>query len=164
VGGAVRKNGEKLIPTGFGQIPNNGAFTMKQENLSIFSKPVVGIPRKLSQIVDGQSNSFLIGEFVHRNCEFGAFTEEAPGNLRPWYLSGFSDAPYSFKVLEKSPNDCATRNDTPFNHLPMGSFHPGITQFAFVDGSVHIIANDILVEAYQDFATVNGEEVEGDLP
>jgi hypothetical protein len=163
VGGAVR-SGSKLITSAYGAIPNNGAFTVRQENLNIFSKPLVGVPRKLSQIFDGQSNSLLIGEYVHRNCEFGMFTEEAPGNLRPWYLAGFSDAPYSFKVLESPPNDCVTRFDTHFNYLPMGSFHPGITQFAFVDGSVHILANDILLEVYKDFATVNGEEVEDDLP
>jgi prepilin-type processing-associated H-X9-DG protein len=163
VGGVVR-TGEKLVPSVYGNLPRNGAFTVKQENLSIFSKPVIGVPRKLSQIVDGQSNSFLIGEFVHRNCEFGIFTEEAPGNLRPWYLSGFSDAPYSFKALEYVPNTCIDRFDTAFNYLPMGSFHPGMTQFAFVDGSVHVIADDILVEVYKDFATVNGEEVEDDLP
>jgi prepilin-type processing-associated H-X9-DG protein len=106
----------------------------------------------------------LIGEFVHRNCEFGQFTEDPPGNLRPWYLAGFSDAPYSFKVLESPPNDCATRFDTHFNYLPMGSFHPGLTQFAFVDGSVHSIADDILLEVYKDFATVNGSEIQDDTP
>jgi prepilin-type N-terminal cleavage/methylation domain-containing protein len=164
VGGAVRDDGEKLIPSGYGPIPNNGAFTVKQEILNLFSRPVVGIPRKLSQITDGQSNSFMIGEFVHRDCEFGAYQEEAPGNVRPWYLSGHSDAPYAFKILENPPNVCVTRFDIHFNYLPMGSFHPGITQFAFVDGSVHIIADEIDVEVYKDFATVTGEEVLNGVP
>jgi prepilin-type N-terminal cleavage/methylation domain-containing protein len=165
VGGAVRNDGEKLIPSGFGPIPNNGAFTVKQEILNIFSRPVVGIPRKLSQITDGQSNSFLIGEFVHRDCQFGNYTDELTGySVRPWYLSGHSDAPYAFKILEYPPNVCVRRFDTHFNYLPMGSFHPGITQFAFVDGSVQIVTDAIDLEVYKDFATVTGEEVVNDLP
>jgi hypothetical protein len=160
----VRKAGETLVPSGFGPIPDNGAFKVKQESLGTFSRPIIGVARKLSHVTDGQSNSFLVGEFVHRNCQFGAFQEEPPGNVRPWYVSGFSDAPYAFKILEYPPNICVTRNDIPFNYLPMGSFHPGITQFALIDGSVHIVADDIDLEVYKHFATVNGGEVEGELP
>ncbi len=159
VGGAVRDNGEKLIPSGFGPIPNNGAFNVTLETLGATPR-LVGVSRKFSQVTDGQSNSFLIGEFVHRNCRLGNFTEEAPGNVRPWYVSGYTDAPYAFKILENPPNVCVSRLDPiHFNYLPLGSFHPGITQFAFVDGSVHIIADSIELEVYKDLATVNGNEV-----
>lgn len=163
VGGSVRKQGEKTVASGFGPIPDNGAFRVKQESLGTFSRPIIGVPVKLSQITDGQSNSFLIGEFVHRNCEFSTPREDPPGNVRPWYLSGFSDAPYAFKVLEHPPNICVTRNDIQFNYLPMGSFHPGVTLFALVDGSVHIVTDGIDLETYKDFATVNGGEVENGL-
>jgi hypothetical protein len=43
----------------------------------------------------------------------------------------------------------------------MGSFHPGITQFAFVDGGVHVIADAIEIDVYKALATVNGEESVG---
>jgi hypothetical protein len=46
----------------------------------------------------------------------------------------------------------------------MGSFHPGITQFVFVDGSVHVINDDIDLEVYKDFATVDGGDVSGPWP
>lgn len=163
VGGAVRKTGELLIPSGFGQIPNNGAFTAKQEGSGLV-KQLVGAGRRLSQITDGESNSFLIGEFVHRNCQFGSLTEEAPGNVRPWYVAGYSDAPYAFKILENPPNVCVSRADINFNYLPLGSFHSGITQFAYVDGSVHIITNDIDLPVYKDLATVNGGEIVNAAP
>jgi prepilin-type N-terminal cleavage/methylation domain-containing protein len=159
VGGAVRNRDEELIPSGFGPVPDNGAFVLQQELVNNRFPKAIGRNRKVREIVDGMSKSFLIGEFVHRNCELGAFTEEAPGNVRPWYLSGFGDAPYSFKVLENPPNVCVTRNDIHFNYLPMGSFHPGLTQFVFIDGSVHSISDDVDLEIYKDFATVNGREV-----
>jgi prepilin-type N-terminal cleavage/methylation domain-containing protein len=163
VGGAVQTGGEKLIPSGFGQIPDNGAFTVKQE-LNGTTPALVGSRRKLSQITDGQSNSFMIGEFVHRNCQFGAFKEEPPGNVRPWYVSGYQDAPYQFKVCEFPPNICVSRTDKPFNYLPMGSFHPGVTLFAKVDGSVHIVADNIDLITYKNLATVRGGEVIAQSP
>lgn len=155
VGGVVIDLTTKTIPSGFGPIPDNGAFTVKKETVGL-----VGSRRKLSQITDGQSNSFMIGEYVHRNCKLGVFLEEAPGNMRPPYLSGYQDAPYQFKVVEYAANTCLDRNaGINFNYLPMGSFHKGITQFVNVDGSVHIISDDIDLTVYKGMATVRGEEI-----
>jgi hypothetical protein len=79
-------------------------------------------------------------------------------------VSGYLDAPYSFKILENPPNICVTRNDIQFNYLPMGSFHPGVTHFAMIDGSVHVVADGIELKLYRDLATVNGGEVESGSP
>jgi prepilin-type N-terminal cleavage/methylation domain-containing protein len=164
VGGAVQSSGEKMINSAFGPIPDNGAFTVKQETVGN-SAALVGVRRKLSQITDGQSNSFMIGEYVHRNCEFGVFKEEPPGNTRPWYLSGYQDAPYLFKILENPPNVCVSRAlGIQFNYLPMGSFHPGITHFAKVDGSVHVVADNIDLTLYKNLATVRGGEIIAEQP
>jgi prepilin-type N-terminal cleavage/methylation domain-containing protein len=163
VGGA-KPDPATAIPSGFGPIPNNGAFTVKRESVG-GGLQVLGARRKLSQITDGQSNSFMIGEYVHRNCRLGVFLEDAPGNMRPPYLSGFQDAPYQFKILENPPNSCMDRNaGINFNYLPMGSFHKGITQFVNVDGSVHIISDDIDMTLYQGMATVRGNEVLAETP
>lgn len=169
IAGAVRNRGENLYNSSFGRLPDNGAFTMIEiPGTSVFQpKTLVGYARKLQEISDGQSNSMLAGEFVHRDCCFGSLVEEPPGNTRPWYLAGFTDGPYSMKVAETPPNTCVVRNaasciagtPTNFNYLPMGSFHPGITQFVFIDGSVHNIADGVELEVYKDVATVNGEEV-----
>jgi hypothetical protein len=167
VGGAIRDSDdtEHLITSAFGLLPDNGAFTMKKEVIAALPRPV-GTRRKLGQIIDGQSNSFLIGEFVHRNCEFGQYTEDLTGfSTRPWYLSGFQDAPYAFKTLENPPNVCVSRaKGIPFNYVPLGSFHPGITQFVFIDGSVQVISDDIDVMVYKDFATCSGGDYSGPPP
>jgi len=76
-------------------------------------------------------------------------------------LSGYPGAPYQFKVLDNGPNTCVTRLDTQFNYLPMGSYHPGLTMFVKVDGSVHVVNNDIDIKTYQSLGTVNGNEVIG---
>ena len=162
VGGAVRNRGEALIRSSFGDVPDNGVFLLGAQQISPRIVAAIGKARRIGQIKDGQSKSFLIGEFVHRNCRLGQFQEPAPGNVRPWYLSGFGDAPYHFKVLENPPNVCVMRAAPPdninFNYLPMGSFHSGVTQFVFVDGSVHTVTDGVDLEAYRDYATVNGGE------
>ncbi|BBO33866.1 DUF1559 domain-containing protein [Lacipirellula parvula] len=178
IAGAIRNRGETLFPSdqGFGDIPDNGALTMQIVKGAASSSPfggsgaknlLIGRARTLKEITDGQSNSLFVGEFVHRECCFTSPVEDAPGNVRPWYLAGYKDGPYSMKVAETTPNACVVRDSrncpgaagsTLFNHLPMGSFHPGITQFVFIDGSVHNVTDNIELEVYKDLATVNGDE------
>lgn len=170
IGGAVRNRGELLVPSAFGRVPDNGAFLLEEVTIGGGLRPkkaVIGRARELGQITDGQSNTLLIGEFVHRECCLGQLVEDPPGNVRPWYVSGFGDAPYSFKVLENPPNACVVRhasscltgNAINFNYLPLGSFHPGLTQFVYVDASVHGLVDSIDLEVYKDLATANGGEV-----
>jgi prepilin-type N-terminal cleavage/methylation domain-containing protein len=150
----------------YGDIPDNGAFMVTLEKVTGALK-MVGERRKLSQITDGQSNSFMIGEYVHRDCRLGAFLEplETNLNVRPWYIGSYADAPYHMKVIEYPPNACLSRADgIPFNHLPMGSYHPGITLFAHVDGSVVGIADGIDLQLYKNIATVRGGEVSTSAP
>jgi len=155
------------VTSTFGPIPKNGAFTV--ERVVTPKKPkgeFRGRERKGSEITDGQSNTLMIGEFVHRDvqpCQ-GVNCDQAPGSVRPWYLGGYQDAPYSFKTVELTPNVQINRDAIVFNHLPMGSFHPGVTQFAYVDGSVHIIADGVQLLPFYYLATADGGDVvEGSL-
>lgn len=159
VGGAVRNRGEELVSSGFGPVPDNGAFLFGVELVNDRFPTAVGRARKIKQIKDGMSKSLLIGEYVHRDCDPTRPPATAPGNVRPWYLAGFSDAPYCFKVLEHPPNVCVSRAaGINFNYLPLGSFHPGMTLFVHIDGSVHSIGDQVELEVYKDLATVNGQE------
>lgn len=154
---------EDFVSSGFGPIPKNGVFTVELKQLTNNSGDVmVGVSRRGSEITDGQSNTLLIGEFVQRDCRLltNEGCEESPGNLRPWYLGGFRDAPYSTKVIEFTPNVMVNRSyGVPFNYLPMGSYHSGVTHFAFVDGSVHVLTDEIQRDVFQFMATANGSEV-----
>ncbi len=161
VAGAIR-SGQPTVQSGEGRIPENGAFTMETYLVNNTFPTGVGRARQLGEISDGQSNTMLIGEYVHVNCEFGqVLATDIPGNLRPWYLGGFGDVPYAMKVAENAPNICVHRENTPvpLNHLPLGSYHPGVIQTVHVDGSVHVVAEDIDLVTYKALATCNGEEV-----
>jgi hypothetical protein len=164
VGGSANSPDAKLIPRGTGTYPVNGAFTLKQAGGAATILPK---RRKGAEITDGQSQSFLIGEFIHRDCPIGLPCDLAPGNVRPWYLAGFQQNAvavpqvYCVKELEFTPNTVGkTRAIDGWNRLPLGSYHPGVTQFANIDGSVRIVSDDISVVAYRAAATVDGGEVE----
>lgn len=162
VAGAIQGRGEKLVPSVEGSIPDNGALLMGEGLINDRFPTGIGQGRRLGEILDGQSNSLLIAEYVHINCEFGQIVEEdIPGNVRPWYLGGFGDVPYHMKVVENAPNICVHRQKTPvpLNHLPLGSYHPGIVQAVYVDGSVHSIVDEIDLDTLKALATANGEEV-----
>jgi prepilin-type N-terminal cleavage/methylation domain-containing protein len=161
----------KTVTSQYGNLPIDGAgaFIVRSQLVpgAGFIPQLIGARRKLSQITDGQSKSFLVGEFVHRDCLFGAFSPDvAKLNMRPWYLSGNGDAPYQMKVLDFAPNSCLSRDvdGVAFNYLPMGSFHPGVTQFAYIDGSVHVITDNIDLGLYKAIATTAYNEVINELP
>jgi prepilin-type N-terminal cleavage/methylation domain-containing protein len=152
---------EQAVRSGFGAIPKNGVF---QAELAPKPSPQRGFdfkgrPLRGAEITDGQSQTFAVGEFVHRDF-LATGWDQPPGNVRPWYLGGFQNAPYSFKVIEFTPNVQVNRDQgVQFNHLPFGSYHPEVTQFAFVDGSVHIVADSIDRQVYHQLATANQGDV-----
>jgi len=56
-----------------------------------------------------------------------------------------------------APGEAWKRIDT--GELPFGSFHTGGSNFAYADGSIHFVAEDITPALYVALATRNGEEV-----
>jgi prepilin-type N-terminal cleavage/methylation domain-containing protein/prepilin-type processing-associated H-X9-DG protein len=98
----------------------------------------------LSSIEDGTSTTFLIGE---KHVPRGAF-----GRLKAGDGPAFSGAWTSYTgrcagiedPLAQGPNDLlpSTSGDA-FWARKFGSWHPGVCQFAFVDGSVKAVRNTI---------------------
>ena len=146
---------------GSGLIYDNGAFTLDKR----FPRPgdsrhyAVEKARRLSQIIDGTSNSFLIGEFVDSRCPDFNNCWQRPDYQRPWYLSGYQGLPYHARTLVHPPNTRLAKNDAPFAERPFSSLHPGIVQFVYCDGSVHTITDGVSLAVYFALGTVNGEEV-----
>ena len=119
-------------------------------------------PIKISQITDGTSTTALLGEFVHVDRIPGGDYSEHPGNIRPWMLGAWEPkGSYVFKVIQHPPNTKIDRiaDGVPFNHLPMQSNHSGGINFAFMDGHVQFISDDINFDVYRGMATRNGNEV-----
>ena len=132
-----------------GYVSNNGVFGWQ-------------FLRSINDIRDGTTNTYLMGEFVQRDFVSGQFTEP-PGNTRGWIMGATrgSRGLYTCKVFELPPNVKLDRtaDGVSFNHLPMGSYHPGGLLFTFCDGSVHFISETINFDVYRNMATVAGGEV-----
>jgi prepilin-type processing-associated H-X9-DG protein len=94
---------------------------------------------RMTDIGDGTSNTFLIGE---KHVPPGHFGSQAYGDNA--YYSG-----YSYRSAQRSastnrllvPAPDASGVTTPYDRF--GSWHAGVCQFVFADGSVHAINNSI---------------------
>ena len=153
IGGVVRAGDTNLEFNTHGPLPANGVFRIK-----------VAVPT--ASIRDGLSNTLAMGEFVHRDRTATAAYASPPGSVRPWIAASGIDPVgnhggiYTFKVCQYAPNTPVDRdvNGAAFNYLPMGSHHPGTTNFLMADGSVHALADGIDLPAYQALATRVGGE------
>ena len=150
----VLRDGEPYTSAGggAGNIPHNGLFGWD-------------VVRRVRQVTDGLSNTLAIGEYVQRD-KTGEFSV-LPGNVRPWIFGALSDkSSYVFRVLEWPINANVERkaDNIPFNHLPLGSSHPGGANFLVADGSVAFLSENTALTVYQALGTIDGGEVEGQLP
>lgn len=132
-----------------GDVPQNGMFGWQ-------------IVRKIPEVANGLSNTFAMGEFTlvtsgTPGTDGPAWWFEPPGNVRGWiHGGGPNTALYSSKVLKYALNTKVTRSSLVlYNHLPLGSFHPGGGNFLIGDGSATFINDDILLEVYKQLGTVS---------
>jgi prepilin-type N-terminal cleavage/methylation domain-containing protein len=94
---------------------------------------------RLTDIHDGTSSTFLIGE---KHVPPGHFGEVAYGDNA--YYSGYDyrsaqRSASSSRLIVPSPSDPGVTK--PYDRF--GSWHTGVCQFVFADGSVHAISNNI---------------------
>ena len=147
----------RVLANSFGDYPDNGTFRWID-------------PRPMRDMTDGLSNSLAFCEFVHRdtkdkNSQY--YDKNLPGNVRPWILGDNGDkASYAIKVVVYPVNANLDRakDGIKFNHLPMGSFHPGGMQASAADGSVHFLGEYLNLDVYHALATCNGEEADATFP
>ncbi len=151
VSGAYPNRQPYLENKGHGNVPQTGMFG-------------IGYVRRIGDVRDGLSNTFAMAEFVQIDTQPAYSTP--PGNTRPWILGG-SGPPhethpgaYTAKVLVYAPNTQLNRfgDGIPWNHLPMGSHHPGGMNMLVGDGSVTSVSDSIDLELYFQLATVSGSE------
>jgi len=104
------------------------------------------IKRKFREVTDGLSNTILIGETIPEQCIYQA--TYGPN----FSLAGTSIPLNTFEPPCKAPPGC--------HNLACGfkSYHPGGAQFAFVDGSVHLINETIDYQLYNELGTRAGGE------
>ncbi|MEN6407495.1 MAG: DUF1559 domain-containing protein [Thermoguttaceae bacterium] len=128
-----------------GDLPRNGIF-------------MPGIPRNISDVTDGLSNTLAMGEFVYK----GLSNDTDYGSVRPWFASEYyasdgSYAMFNFKVIKDPINMRVSSSGKP-NWAPLGSYHPGGVNFLIADGSVNFFSDNITMDTYKALCTVQGGE------
>lgn len=155
VGGRIYSRSGTKNPTlpcdTYGEQPTNGFFGYN-------------FARNMRDVTDGLSNTLAIGEFVQKDQGPNGPFNTWPGNCRCWiYGNDFSCGNYNAKVLVHPINAKADRMNAPYvgyNHLPMGSHHPGGANFLVGDGSVHFLSENLDLEVYQSLGSCDGGENE----
>ena len=136
------------FPTPFRTKGTNGSYDGMNQGDGIFFRMDFRYRRRLSDIKDGLSNTFMIGEDVpeknnwcswpYANHSYGTcaippnydkYSDGSPVNPGDWYST------HSFR-----------------------SSHPGGLQFAMADGSVHFVSNEISQIVYRALSTARGQE------
>jgi prepilin-type N-terminal cleavage/methylation domain-containing protein/prepilin-type processing-associated H-X9-DG protein len=130
----------------------------------------VGSRVGLKDIIDGSSRTLLFGERYHDDAEYDhqrpAVWPDGPP-MAGWGRWGFvanqgasgnislsTPKPINFRV--PAVGDFSTLED---RACAFGSGHPGGANFAFADGSVHFLADDLPLEQLRALSTRAGEEV-----
>jgi prepilin-type N-terminal cleavage/methylation domain-containing protein len=152
VGGAFFNDSEGYDgSTSAGKVPRNGIF--------MFAKC-----SRIADVTDGTSNTLAIGEMVHHEKDGGPLDSY----VRAWILgANYADTPgktdfgsYALKVIQYQINSPMQMADgVPFNHLPMGSHHPGGANFLIADGGVQFLSEQIQYDVYRGLATCNRGEL-----
>ncbi|MBR5160725.1 MAG: DUF1559 domain-containing protein [Thermoguttaceae bacterium] len=135
-----------------GSIPDNGVFTW-------------GKQIKLSQISDGTSNTYMLGEVPTPKVKEvkGSLKDNAqtfPYYMRAWFVGADQQGRmFQCKVIRDLELNDVPETSTLYNTMPFGSYHTGGCNIARADGSVDYVSDNIDEYVYRQMATRNGREV-----
>src|SRR5262249_34292356 len=142
---------ESNFNTSYRNPGTNGSFNGLEKGDGVFWRADIrGGSLRLSQITDGTSNTFLIGEDVPDMIRWNAwaYSNGANGTCATPPNTGITIPP-----LGPSGN-----GDWP-NRYSFRSMHSGGLLFAFGDGTVRFIREGIPLRTYRELATIQGGEV-----
>ncbi|MCO6046948.1 DUF1559 domain-containing protein [Aeoliella sp. ICT_H6.2] len=137
-----------------------------------------GIPTR--RVIDGTSNTLAVGESVHF-ARWGlgdGYGDGKIGGPVAWYHGG-ACAPGTNACAKGRESHGRALRTTKYplnfefvqafgevkpdqsNEVPFGSEHPGGALFAYVDGHVDLVQEDIDMNTYQTLSTFAGGDIEG---
>jgi prepilin-type N-terminal cleavage/methylation domain-containing protein/prepilin-type processing-associated H-X9-DG protein len=152
----IGTSGDDFYNAASSPMPPNGAFQIGIYNVGVH----------LSQITDGTSNTFLVGEKHVQYGQFGRLTNSADSSIFVgdccMYNSDYGSNGSNYKCSTR----CAGIGNATVGSFPLaqsvqdpgwkfGSYHPGYCQFVMVDGSVQNISTTISTTALDILANIS---------
>jgi prepilin-type N-terminal cleavage/methylation domain-containing protein/prepilin-type processing-associated H-X9-DG protein len=126
----------------------NGSYNGLNDGDGLFFRADYRTKRRITDITDGTSNTFMIGEDIPSKNIHCA-----------WPFANTATGTCAIAPNGKRPNGTEfTAGDWP-NVYSFRSRHVGGLQFAYADGSVHFISDSIPLSVYRAMATISGGEV-----
>ena len=118
-----------------------------------------GVPRRVSSVIDGTTNTILIGESLARENDFVRNAANAARGWTSWVNGGVVCASTIIPINWKSDLDpgvwlCGTPDQNRFTgnwavSWGFKSYHPGGANFVFADGSVRFLPQNIDHKTFQ---------------
>jgi prepilin-type N-terminal cleavage/methylation domain-containing protein/prepilin-type processing-associated H-X9-DG protein len=149
--------------------PNSGILKTTNNGFAFYQNPV-----GIRDILDGTSNTLSVGETVANDGNYRGQTV-CPANSAPAGSTLLTNNVFnawavcirlgsSFRTAANPPNTKPCFGALAgVDNGAFGSFHPGGTNFAFADGSVHFIKDTINLGVFQALSTRNlGEVISSD--
>lgn len=137
-----------------------GPRNVNEELLGVFS---TRSKTALSKVTDGTSKTLMFGEApgtagtgIPDDFEPGTFSGLTHGNI--W--AGWGVLPTAYGIDASRKNNFSGKGemyDVEWSYY--GSFHNGIAQFCFVDGSVRPLNTDMDLTTFESLSTMKGAEV-----
>ena len=106
---------------------------------------------RLSDVIDGTSQTFLIGEISWGNGKLGT-------RYRSWMRGTDSGTDCWIAGARNVVNSINTPGVDTFNDIAFGSMHTRGTHFAFCDASARFVRDNVDLSVYRSTATRNGGE------
>jgi prepilin-type N-terminal cleavage/methylation domain-containing protein len=129
--------------------------------------------RTISDVTDGTSNTFLIGEkhvvpgtlghcgsigspgFANATMDCGAYNAYGRDGRGASHIRGANGR----CIIARSPTETTNGGYSNIGEYAFGSWHVGICQFVFCDGSVHALSVTTSIPTVNALSTIHGNEV-----
>ena len=146
-GDDLEGDGGRNFPTEWRNEGTNGSFDGHSDGDGMFFRVDYRQPLRLIQVTDGTSNTFMLGEDLPGETQWCSW---------PYANNTTGTCAIPPNLMHASAGNILWSWE---NNESFRSRHPGGLHFAFADGSVRFIREDIELAVYRALATIQGGEV-----
>jgi prepilin-type N-terminal cleavage/methylation domain-containing protein/prepilin-type processing-associated H-X9-DG protein len=126
---------------------SNGSWDGLADGDGLFYRGDFLHPKRITDISDGTSNTFMIGEDI-----------PSKNHWCSWPYANNAEGTCAIAPNARRPDGTEYDPNDWMNVYSFRSRHPNGLQFAYADGSVHFISNTIDLATYRALATIRGGE------